>query len=31
MLLLSPRVSTPALIEIHIRTSRTLIKEVLKA
>ena len=31
LLLLSPRVSTPALIEIHIRTSRTLIKEVLKA
>lgn len=31
ILLLSPRVSTPPLIEVHIRTSRTLIKDVLKA
>jgi hypothetical protein len=30
-LLLSPRVSTPPLIEIYIRTSRALIKDVLKA
>jgi hypothetical protein len=31
ILLLSPRVSTPPLIEVLIRTSRTLIKDVLKA
>ena len=31
LLLLSPRVSTPPLIEVHIRTSRTLIKDLLKA
>lgn len=30
-LLLSTRVSTPPLIEVHIRTSRVLIKDVLKA
>jgi hypothetical protein len=31
LLLLSPTVSTPPLIEVHIRKSRTLIKELLKA
>ena len=31
ILLLSPRVSTPPLIEVHIRTSRTLIRDLLKA
>jgi len=31
LLLLSSRVSTPPLIEVHIRKSRTLIKELLKA
>lgn len=30
-LLLSPRVSAPSLVEVHIRTSRTLIKDLLKA
>jgi hypothetical protein len=30
-LLLSPRVSSPPLVEVHIRTSRTLIKDLLKA
>ena len=31
ILLLSPKVSQPSLIEVHIRTSRTLIKDILKA
>jgi hypothetical protein len=31
LLLLSPRVSKPSLIEVHIKTSRTLIKDLLKA
>jgi len=31
VLLLSPRVSVPPLIEVHIRTSRVLIKDLLKA
>jgi hypothetical protein len=31
LLLLSPTVSTPPLIEVHIRKSRTLIKDLLKA